>query len=463
MERLVELIQDNQAFLLQTVLGYAKLHGYVKYTSTLEEAWIGSVSGLSDALIRCIQHNASIPEIEVDQDFTDNPITHFGRIQAIKHRQRGITLEMFLGLMKYYRQAYLDLISDLIKNPKKRRLYTLWISRFFDQNEISFCKEWNDQSKEALLSELQKTNRELSNEKNKYLTIFESIPIPVILFDSENRCDNINYAAQQFLNENLYSPGYTYYSGSDKQNIEDVIPCFYEEYLAFCQSGEHEATIEKNCQSPAQGKKNINIKFHRMLDVSGKFKGTVIMFIDQTERKQIEERLRHMSYYDILTDLHNRSFYEQEISRLSTEQNNPVGIVSCDIDGLKLVNDNLGHYAGDLLIKLAGNILRSSFRESDTVFRIGGDEFLALIPFGDDETVQSICHTILRKIEQHNALNTKKPISISIGWATGQSSDILKVIKRADSRMYSNKKENHKKYNLLFFKRFEEYGKELFV
>jgi len=244
-----------------------------------------------------------------------------------------------------------------------------------------------------------------------------------------------------------------------------VIPCIYAEYLAFCLGSEHEATVEKDCESSMQGVKNIIIKFHRMLDVSGKFAGTVIILTDQTEQKRIEERLRYLSLYDMLTGLYNRSYFEQEIAMLSTGKGDVIGIFSCDIDGLKLVNDNLGHHAGDSLLVLVGNILKSSFRESDTVYRIGGDEFLALMPYSDDETVQNVCQNIRAKIGQHNTLNKKAPISVSIGWATGRlfiDKDITKIINAADSRMYSEKKTNHEKYYLLFSKRFKEYGKNLF-
>lgn len=466
MKELVELIQNNQPLLMKKILYYAKIHGYVKYTSTLEEAWVASVSGLSNALLNCIQNDKKIPEINVDQDYINEPIACFGNYEAQKHRRRGITLEMFLGLMKYYRQSYIDLIMDSITNQEQQHLYLLWVNRFFDQNEIAFCKEWNIQSKETLLSELQSTNRELANEKNKYLTIFESLPMPVMLFDINHYCNNINYAAQQFLQNNIFSPGHVYYNDNYKLKAESVIPCIYEEYQVFCQGSDYEVTIEKVCESPILGKRNIIIKFHRMLDVSGKFRGTVIILTDQTEQKQIEEQLRYMSFYDMLTGLYNRSFYEQEITRLSTGNGDMAGIISCDIDGLKLVNDNLGHQTGDLLIKLVGSVLKSNLRENDIICRIGGDEFVILMPCIDDNTVvENACQKIHKEIERHNILNKKKPISVSIGWATDRifsNKDILKIIKTADSLMYSEKKTNHKKYNLLLLERFKEYGKDLF-
>ncbi len=63
MEKLITLFQSNKAYLVKRVLEYAKLHGYVKYTSTLEEAWVISISGLSAALIRCIKDNSNVPRL----------------------------------------------------------------------------------------------------------------------------------------------------------------------------------------------------------------------------------------------------------------------------------------------------------------------------------------------------------------------------------------------------------------
>jgi PAS domain-containing protein len=140
--------------------------------------------------------------------FSRDPKVRFGVEEAGLHRQRGITLEMFLGLMKYYRQAYLELIREQVADQEEQNLYVLWIHRFFDQNEIAFCTAWTSQPKEGLISELQTANRVLSNEKNLYLTIFESQPLPVVLFNAEGYCQNINFAAQQLFQDRLYLPGH---------------------------------------------------------------------------------------------------------------------------------------------------------------------------------------------------------------------------------------------------------------
>ena len=274
--------------MLKRVLEYARLHNYTKYTSTLEEAWVVSIVGLSNSLINAILSDPKVPEIEVDHSFLDDPISSFGVIEAQKHRNRGVTLEMFLSLMKYYRQAYLDLAVESVQDLEKQHLFLLWINRFFDHNEISYIYEWSTKSKETLLTELQSTNRYLANEKNKYLTIFESTPTPAILLDAEHRCINMNYAAQQLLQENTQSPGSIYYSNlTEHPLLNEALPWISAEFSDFCNGNRLESNIEKEFDSPTQGRRNLVIKFHRMLDVSNKFEGTVIIFNDLTDLKKL--------------------------------------------------------------------------------------------------------------------------------------------------------------------------------
>lgn len=467
MELLYDLIKNNQAYLLKKTLSYAKLHNYVKYTSTLEEAWVASISGLSAALLRAIETDNRVPEIEVDHDFLNDPISSFGVVEAQRHRHRGIDLGMFLGLFKYYRQAYLDLVTESIEEEAKQHLYLLWINRYFDHNEIAFCAEWADKSNQNVLLEMQNTNRQLTNEKNKYLTIFESIPTPVILLDADNRCDNMNYAALQLLVKNFRSPGQLYYSDIPIQpKINDTLPWIINEFMDFYSSESLEATIEKDFESPTLGLRNLIIKFHRMLDVSNKFEGTVIIFTDQTEQKKIEEQLRHLSFRDNMTGLYNRSYLEQECVRMASGRFNPVGFISCDVDGLKLVNDNLGHHAGDMLLNTVGQILKNCFRDCDVVARIGGDEFAVLMPLSDESIVRKACQRIRSKVEEHNLHNLSMPVSISIGWTSvdlAEYMDIHAMIKEADGRMYHDKQNNRGKYISLFNQRLDQFGKSLFL
>ncbi|MEF8889634.1 MAG: PAS domain S-box protein, partial [Desulfohalobiaceae bacterium] len=103
--------------------------------------------------------------------------------------------------------------------------------------------------------------------------------------------------------------------------------------------------------------------------------GSVGIIRDLREWQEAQRRLEEMSLYDTLTGLANRAFFEEWMQRLVREKCAHIGIIVCDINGLKLINDTMGHSKGDELLKVTGNILRQCFRSEDLIARIGGDEF----------------------------------------------------------------------------------------
>lgn len=453
MKKFVDLIESNQSFLVKRILYYAKLHNYTKYTSTLEEAWVMSISGLSGALITAVKTDESVPEIEVEHDFDNNPLSAFGVSEAQKHRHRGVSLEMFLSLMKYYRQAYLDLVRESVGDIDLIFEYQLWINRFFDQNEISYIHEWTSKTDEILISEMQMANIKMTNEKNKYLTIFESTPNAAVLLDAEHYCINMNDAAKQLFKTSSDTTGISYYSEKKHPALKNFLPWISDEYLEFINGDLIETSIEKEFDSHEQGVRYLSIMFHRMLDVSNKFEGAVIIFNDLTDYKKIEEQLRFMSFHDKLTGLYNRAFLDEELKRLASDRLNPVGFISIDVDGLKLVNDNLGHVVGDSLLLNVGQILKKSFHDGEDVVRMGGDEFAVVIPRCETTVIEKACRRIQDNIKKYNELYVDLPISISIGWSMGNLSDdgnMVEIVKEADLRMYDDKKVNHSKYVDIF-------------
>lgn len=462
MKALIDLIENNQSFLVKRILHYAKLYDYTKYTSTLEEAWVMSISGLSDALVAAIRIDEKVPEIEVEHNFENNAISAFGVLEAKKHRYRGVSLKMFLSFIKYYRQAYLDLVIESVDNMDNIFKYQLWINRFFDHNEIAYIHEWTTKSDEDLISEMQMENIRMTNEKNKYLTIFESTPNPAIILDAEHRCINLNYAAQQLLKEDTNTSGFEYYSEKDYPKVIEFLPWLREEFTNFISEDISETDIEKEFDSPLQGLRHLTIKFRRMLDVSNKFEGTVIIFNDLTEYKKIEEQLRFMSFHDSLTGLYNRAYFDEELIRLASGRFNPIGLISIDIDGLKLVNDNLGHAMGDSLLMNFGRILKMSFRECDVLARMGGDEFAIIIPHCSVDIIEQACQRLNRNIMNYNESQTDLPMSISMGWSIKNlqmSTNISEIIKEADVKMYAEKPLNHSKYVDIFKEWLSNVGK----
>jgi len=132
MNQLIALVSESEEWLMERILAYAKRQNYTPYTSTLAEAWRASIAGLSASLIDSIKSDPRPQEFEPHLDFTSNPSAAFGVKEAKLHRSRGIQLGMFLGLMKYYRQCYLDLLDTSSLTPARYRQAALIIVRFFD-------------------------------------------------------------------------------------------------------------------------------------------------------------------------------------------------------------------------------------------------------------------------------------------------------------------------------------------
>jgi len=169
---------------------------------------------------------------------------------------------------------------------------------------------------------------------------------------------------------------------------------------------------------------------------------------DITERKSHEEKLQYISFHDQLTGLYNRRYYENELKRLDGSREHPIAVISADLDGLKLINDTMGHSEGDNYLKSGAELLKGALRTSDILARVGGDEFAAVLPNTTLEVGQRMVERIRHQIEEYNRKKTTgPPFSMSIGLAVSESGDHLleEAYKKADAAMYEDKKQRRKK------------------
>ena len=299
MKKLIDLISSNEDWLMQRILDYAKAKDYTKYTSTLVEAWRLSISGLSESFIKGLKKYNGIPDLGPDEDYSKDPITAFGILEAQRHRSRGVTLSMFLGLMKYYRQSYIDLISksDFGNNDKEK--YIIYVNRFFDRLEIGFSSEWSELGEKNIIQELQSENRVMTNEKNKYLTIFDSLNAPMFFLNEKNIIENLNHATSEYF-DFYKTSGEKYY-----EIVKKEIDLYFlkDEINEFTESGEEKAEFQKSILTK-KGLCYFQVKMKKMLDVSGKYFGTVVILNDLTELKNTSESLKQSEkrYKSIIKD-----------------------------------------------------------------------------------------------------------------------------------------------------------------
>lgn len=195
--------------------------------------------------------------------------------------------------------------------------------------------------------------------------------------------------------------------------------------------------------------------------------GNVIHLIgfisDISYRKDVEDALEFLSYHDSMTGLFNRRYIEAELSRVDVKRNYPISLVKLDIDNLKFANDVFGHSYGDEIIKRVAVILKETLREDEIVGRMGGDEFLIVLPNTSELQAQNIVDRL--HIRFDNA-QMKTTLSVSIGVASKVEDHDIKITQTlAEERMYSNKvykkpmiSENSVKVllNLLYEKKPEE-------
>ncbi|HSW35969.1 MAG TPA: diguanylate cyclase [Candidatus Limnocylindrales bacterium] len=184
-----------------------------------------------------------------------------------------------------------------------------------------------------------------------------------------------------------------------------------------------------------------------VLSKDGRIKGFRGVVRDVSARLQLEEKLKHLSLHDHLTGLYNRAYFEDELKRLSGSREYPMSIISIDVNGLKEVNDTMGHAMGDELIKACANALKQSLRTSDVLARVGGDEFVVLLPRTDAKTGLEIVRRMHNQVVISNRENKQLTLSIAIGIATAENEThkLDETYIEADKRMYRDKKRRKRK------------------
>ncbi|EOU1841743.1 diguanylate cyclase [Clostridium perfringens] len=316
-------------------------------------------------------------------------------------------------------------------------------------------------------SERKKYEEELINQKELLNTLVESIPDGIYHKDKDGKylkCNNtlvkdyykINKA--EIIGKDIKS---IYKKASNRKGI------FKEEKILDKLILQDDKVINAKNKLKEKIKIELNRKIRYIesikvpvIDNGGVVTGIVGVVRDVTENVILENKLKKMSYRDKLTGLYNRAYFDEKLKELNNKEFFPLSFVMGDLNGLKVINDAIGHLEGDKILKEISRVIKNSCRKDDLIFRWGGDEFCILLPKTTEEEAEAICNRIRKNCKLNH--KTIIPLSIALGVSSKKESKkpIDEVLVEAEDKVYREKLVNEKriKKNII-----DSLNKELFL
>jgi len=230
------------------------------------------------------------------------------------------------------------------------------------------------------------------------------------------------------------------------------------EWFRRAAQGKYTADLEYRCLRSDGEELTIHQQAEAVLGEGGEVLRMSGFLQDVSDRKRSEDRIRELAYYDVLTGLPNRRFFKESLDRAlrhARSSNKPLGLLFLDLDRFKMINDTLGHEAGDVLLKQAGERLHGCVRNTDyvasgrgakmhsAISRVGGDEFTLLLRELDDaHDAGRVASRILERFAQPFEIDGREVFtSASIGVAIHpiDGNDVGTLLRNADAAMYHAK------------------------
>jgi len=278
-----------------------------------------------------------------------------------------------------------------------------------------------------------KLRDEFREAKEEWEAIFNSIESPIFITDDIGRFTWVNKVAEHLLGKKLEE--------LVGHNIRETnfIKRFPEnlEILKGIVRDKKSRSVEISF-----GDKGYLFLFSPLVSSEGKVTKIIFLGKDITERKKWEEKIRYMSHHDFLTELYNRTYFEEWYKEFSFADNYPVGIILSDLNNLKLINDAFGHETGDTILKAFSCILKNTLGEGKgMVARIGGDEFVVIIPKTNENKISRLANKLKYEAKRSELPEKGIQISVAVGYAVQNSPEenMDSVFRRADERMYKDK------------------------
>ncbi|MDX1700588.1 MAG: PAS domain S-box protein, partial [Melioribacteraceae bacterium] len=225
-----------------------------------------------------------------------------------------------------------------------------------------------------------KAEKTLEKVKERLLLFFQQSPFAIIEWDLDFKVIDWNPAAEKIF-------GYTKAEALGRNAKDLIIPEDVKMQVDEIWSAllSQQGGLRSTNRNVTKEGNTILCSWYNtpLVDKSGKVIGVSSITEDVTFQEESKRKIQHMAYYDFLTDLPNRILFKDRLKqefRKADREKNIVGVLFMDMDHFKTINDTLGHFVGDMLLKEVAQRLKETFRKSDTISRFGGDEFAIIIP-----------------------------------------------------------------------------------
>lgn len=301
----------------------------------------------------------------------------------------------------------------------------------------------------ALLNQHRRNAEELRKQKDLLESIIQHAPIRVFWKDRESRFVGCNsqFARDAGLNDPEELAGKTDYDMKWSEQAER----YRADDLVVMESGMPKLDFEEPQTTPDGGTIWLSTSKVPLRGEDDRIIGVLGIYTDITNRKQAEQQIHNLAYFDPLTNLPNRTLLLDRLRQAMTTSHrsgNHGALLFIDLDNFKTLNDTLGHDMGDLLLKQVAQRLRTCVRAEDTVARVGGDEFLVMLTgLGTNEPdvanqVEAVGRKILAALNQTYQLDEvlfNSTPSIGATLFRGHQSSVDDLLKQADLAMYKSK------------------------
>ncbi len=294
-----------------------------------------------------------------------------------------------------------------------------------DEYEFVFARD---------ISERKAIEKELKMREEQYRKIFRTAPVGILIQDdagnilevNDRLCEITGYSHEELESSSIFET-------LVPEEIEEKAKANIDRILA----GE-DLTLTGLSRSSTGEEYYVHLKETKIKLPEGR-EGVLSMHLDITDLKEKEKELEYLSYHDSLTGLYNRLYLKEKLQEMNMERQLPAGIIMCDVNGMKIINETYGFNKGDRLLIRVAEILQKNIRDDDILVRWTGDEFIIVLPGSDIEMAAEIKDRIEEDCK--DAVFEEIPINLGMGVAVRNTleEDFEDVLVKAEERMRRDK------------------------